>query len=279
MADQAAGVANSAGVNARLGIQHDAAGLDRTGGQHDRARLGFVMLPGESIEERDPARESVLVGEDLMHDGVGGQLEIGQTARLGDDDVEAAETRAYVAAVAASAAIGAGGPPVVGNAQDGGTLGQYRHTDLGRARLQKKFGAARLVGRSGVDSVGHVEVIGRLAADASEALGLVVPGCQVVVGDGPVLAEALHGFGLEIERPVAKAGASPGVGSPADGAQAGPVKLGIGAVLLLARVGVELTGVLVDLPEALVRAGLAFSSQRQSPRPGVVPEPLRRNSP
>src|SRR2546427_1770854 len=274
MADQAAGVANSAGVNAGLGIQHDAAGLDRTGGQHDRARLGFVMLPGESIEERDPARESVLVGEDLMHDGVGAQLEIGQTAQLGDDDVEAAETRAYVAAVAASAAIVAGGPPVVGNAQDGGTLGQYRHTDLGRARLQKQFRAARLVGGSRVDSLGHVAVIGRLAADATETLGLVVPGRQVVVGDGPVLAEALPGFGLEIERPVAEAGASPGVGAPTDGAQAGPVKLGIGAVLLLARGGVELIGVLVDFPEAIVRAGPGFAAEKAVPGPGIGLESL-----
>jgi len=50
----------------------------------------------------------------------------------------------------------------------------------------------------------------------------------------------------------------------------GPVKLGIGAVLLLARVGVELIGVLVDLPEAIVRAGLAFAAERQFPWPGWV---------
>jgi len=152
-------------------------GLDRTGGQHDRARLGFVMLPGESIEERDPARESVLVGEDLVRDGVGAQLEIGQTAQLGDDDVEAAETRRARRSVSASAAIVAGGPPRR-RRRSGRRYARViqAHRSLAARDCRKSSVAARLVGGSGVDSVGHVEVIGRLAADASETLGLVVPG-------------------------------------------------------------------------------------------------------
>ena len=226
MADQAAGVANSAGVNARLGIQHDAAGLDRTGGQHDRARLGFVMLPGESIEERDPARESVLVGEDLVRDGVGAQRKIRKLFQFRDDHVQAAESCPHIATAPTFPTVMAGRPSIISCAQHRRTLEQDGNAEFFSALLEKNLRAARLVRRAAINSIRHVEVVfGARAGDAHQPFYFVVVRGQIVITKRPVFSETLHRLGLVVERPMAETGPAPGVGSAAHTAQACPMKI------------------------------------------------------
>src|SRR5262249_33617456 len=72
---------------------------------------------------------------------------------------------------------------------------------------------------------------------------------------------------LEVEGSVPEAGTAPGVRTPTDGAQPRPVKLVERLIALLARICVQVSGVFVDLPEAVVFTRFSGAAEREVPRP------------
>src|SRR5262249_36627035 len=113
-----------------------------------------------------------------------------------------------------------------------------------------------------VNAVGHVEIVLLRARNADQALGLVVIRRDVVVVDRPVFAESLRGFSLEIHRAMTETRTPPGVGAAAHGAQPRPMEFRVRGVLVFAGVGVELSGVFVDLPQAVVFTRTPAPSKR-----------------
>ena len=77
------------------------------------------------------------------------------------------------------------------------------------------------------------------AEDSGEHFGFIVPGGEVVVGDGPIEADALAGLGFKIVGAVAKGDAAPVIGAAAHHALAPPGEL---AEIFFTCVGVGFAG-------------------------------------
>src|SRR5215510_10512363 len=123
--------------------------------------------------------------------------------------------------------------------------------------------------RPAVDAVRHVEIVVFLPGDPNQPLGSVVIGLNIFVANRPIFAESLHRLRLEIEPSVPETGTAPSVRPPSSGAQPGPVEFIQRVIALLTGIGVQVSGVFVNLPQTLIFAGLTLAAENYVPGPRV----------
>ena len=129
------------------------------------------------------------------------------------------------AAASALAAVVARRPAVVVLRQDREARRHARDVELLLRPLNQQLVAARL-GRRQKDAVGLVGELRQVRAeDADQLVDLVVVRLDVIVGDRPVVAEAIEALAAEVIRAESQRDAPPVIGPPAEHARAEPVEL------------------------------------------------------
>src|SRR5215831_5616524 len=123
--------------------------------------------------------------------------------------------------------------------------------------------------RPAVDAVRHVEVVVFLPGDPYQPLGSVVIGLNIFVANRPIFAESLHRLRLEIERSMSETGTAPGVRPPSCGAQPGPVEFIQRVIALFTGIGVQVSGVFINLPQTVIFARLTLATESYLPGPRV----------
>ena len=152
---------------------------------------------------------------------------------------------------------------------------QNRNFDPGGLVAEKQLRAPRFVRRAAISAVRHVEVMFcGIAGDPDQPLDLIVIRTQVVIVDRPIFSEGLRRPSLEVHVTVPEACAAPGIRTAASTPQSRPMEFFERVIPVLSRVGVQMRGVLINLPEPIVFTGFATSAERQLPRPGVRHEVL-----
>ena len=129
------------------------------------------------------------------------------------------------------------------NAGDLQLVGRLLDQQLVAARLRRRL----------KDAVGLVRQAFHRAEDADQAIELVVVRLDVVVGDRPVVAEAVEAAALEVVRAHAQRNAPPVVGAAAEHPAAKPVELRARRLRVRLALDVPAADAAVELAERLVR--------------------------
>ena len=157
-----------------------------------------------------------------------------------DQHVGRGEVRVHPAAAVALPAVVTGGPAVQGARENREPRRDTGDAQPVRRLLDQQLVAARLRRRE-EHSVRLVGEVFLAAEDPDQPVDLVVIGRDVGVRDGPIVAQPVAGFALEVVRTEAQRDPAPVVGSAPDHAGPPPAERGAG------RARVRLAG---DLPTA-----------------------------
>ena len=156
----------------------------------------------------------------------------------------------------------AGGAVVERASQDRQAGRDASHPGAGAGLLDEQLIAARARGRE----KHAVRIVGELfagAEDPDQAIDGVVVGREVVVGDGPVVAQAVDRLAAEVIGSEAEGDPSPVVGAAAEHTGAPPAELGAGG---------DGVGLALDLPsaDATVELSEGMRGRRGAAAGGVV---------
>ncbi len=165
---------------------------------------------------------------------------------------------------AALAAPVAGGPAVVRYAQNRQPSGDAGNVQPGAGLLYEQLVAA-WARRRQVDAVGLVAHSFPAPEDADEPVHAVVVGRDIIVPDGPVLAQAVEGLPAKVVGPESKRDPAPVVGASTHLTYAEPVELCAG------RARVRLSGERPSAESGVKLAEVALRCGSASPGRVVVP--------
>ena len=246
-ADGAAGVRQAVGKSRGSRIQEQARRFAGARGQHHDTRANLMFLPGGRVDVGHAGRETVSARRHLACHGAGDQCQPAGSQGRREQDRRRREVGRGAASAAALATIVAGGASVerLGQNRDPGRDARNAEPIAGLLHQQLVASWPR---RRLEDAVGFVRqaLLGSVQAD--ETIQLVVVGLQLVVGDWPVVAEAVEAPAPEVVRTVAERDAAPVVRPSAEHPRAEPVESlpvadGVGLALEFppAEAGVEFT--------------------------------------
>ena len=266
LADDAAGVGQALRELRRGRVEEDARRLARAGRQHDDAGADAIVARGARVHVGDAVGQPGRVHRDLARHRAGDDREPAGRNRRRQEHGRRGEVRVRPAAAAALAAVVARGAPVVRLGQDRQPRRDDRDVQLLGRLLDQQLVAAR-PGRRQKNAVRLVRQVLLRAEDADQPIDLVVVRLQIVVGDRPVVAQAVERAAPEIVRPEPQRDASPVVRAAADHPRPEPLPGVAGRV----RVGLPL-----ERPASERGVELAEVALRESPRRGAACRRARR---
>ena len=263
-ADRAARVGQTVGMARRFRVQEQPRGLARAGRQHHHLRLHLLLAAGGRVHVGDGGGQAFVVGQDLAGHGAGQDLEPPRRERGGQQDRRGREVRGRRAAAAALTAVVTGRAAAQRPGQDRHPRRYARDLEPVAGLLDQPLVGAR-GGRRLEDAVGLVFQPLARAEQPDHLVELVVVGLDVVVGEGPVVAQPVAAAPLEVPGTEAQRDAAPVVRASSEHARPPPEEL----LALGHRVGLALqvpaAEATVELPERL-QAGAGAP-----PRGGVGP--------
>ena len=275
--DDAARVREAVGEAARLRVEQQPRRLARARREHDDARADRVVAAVGAIHVRDAGGQAALVGQHLARHRVGDDAQLAGRQRRRQQHRRRREVRVRRAAAAALAAVVARGPAVQRLREDRQAVRDARDVQLVGRLLDQQLVAARLRRRL-EDAVGLVRDAFHRSEDPDEAIELVVVRLDLVVGDRPVVADAVEAAALEVVRAPAQRDAPPVVGAAAEHPPAKPVERGAPRLRVGLALDVPAADAAVELAERLGRRGGAAARRIVRPRRhlrvlGGVPHP------
>src|SRR4051794_35685698 len=129
-------------MTVRLRIQEDACRVDAGRRDDHDARANRTLLFGVAVEVLDTISASVVAGEQARDHGIIDDAQPARTERRLDQVVRRVEERSHVAALAARAAVVAGGMAVVPPREHGAPSGHDADSNVARGALEQPFAAA-----------------------------------------------------------------------------------------------------------------------------------------
>ena len=216
MAEDAAAVAEARGILLTGGVEEDARRLEGLGAEHDRARVHFLRLARHAVDVEHAARPVLpRVHEHLVGHGVRHERAVPRLERVGHGGERGVEVRVGHAAALARSTVVTRLPPVDGLRQVRGAAEGHGPPELVLDPGLELPLHAPQAHRRVEPAVGQlVDAFGQ-PGDPDVVLDEVVVGRDVVVAEGPVVAEAVVGGGLEVDVGEAVALSAPHVRPPA----------------------------------------------------------------
>src|SRR5271169_596232 len=208
-----------------LGIEKKPRGFARACGNDHGACVHTLFRACNFIDVRNTSGISSGADENFARHRPGNQGEPASLHRGRNEHLAGTEVGSGDATAAALATVVAGRTAVEWLGKNGQARGNAGDIEFIAGLFNEDFVAARFRRRK-KDAVGGAGHIFLGAEDADVAYYLVVEGRKILVGDGPVLAQAIARFGFEIDRSEPQSNAAPVIGTSADDARAEPLKIG-----------------------------------------------------
>ena len=248
----------------RLRVQQQARRLAGAGRQDHHLRLHLLLLAGGGVHVGDGGGQAFVVRQDLARHGAGQDLQPSRLQGRRQQHRRGREVRGRRAAAPALAAVVAGRAAIERPGQDRHPRRYARDLEPVAGLLDQPLVGAR-GGRRLEDAVGLVLQPFVAAEQADHLVELVVVRLDVVVGDGPVVAQPIAAAALEVPGAEAQGDAAPVVRAPSEHARPPPEELlALGHRVRLA-LEVPTAQAAVELPERLLPGSGA------PPRRGVGP--------
>src|SRR5712692_387952 len=225
--DGAGGVGEAVGKSRRSGIEEQARGFAGAGGNDDGARVHALFRERGFVDVGDAFGLAVFVDEDFAGHRAGDERELSGFHGGRKQDLAGTEVGRGDAAAAALAAVVTGQAAVQRTSDDGEARRYADDVELVAGFLDDQFGAARLGWRE-EDAIGRTGHVFFGSENADVGFHFVVIRREILVGDGPIVAEAIARAGFEVNGGKPQRDAPPVVGAPSDDAGAKPLKIGAG---------------------------------------------------
>ena len=264
LADDAARVAEALRKARRLRVEQQPRGFAGARRQHHDPPAHVILAAGGLVDVADAARQAGLVNGDFARHGVGGDRQASGRERRRQQYRGRREIGMRGTAAPALAAVMTRRPAVQRLRQDREPDRDAPDVQALRGLLDQQLVAARL--RRRLEDA--VRIVGQpfiRSEEADVSVDAVVVGLEVVVGDRPVVAEAVEALASEIVRPEAERNAAPVIGAAAEHARAEPVES------IAGRRRVWLTFERPAAPAGVELAELALGNRQASPRRLVRP--------
>src|SRR5207249_241238 len=197
-------------------------------GHHDGARVDALFRARCFIHVRDAFRFAFFVDDDFAGHRAGNQGELSRFHRGRQQNLAGAEIGSRDAAAAALATVVARQPAVDRAREDREARRNANDVELVASFLDHQFRAARLGWRQ-KDAVGRAGNIFFRSENADVAFHFVVIRREILVSDGPIVAETVARGGFEIDGSKAQRDAPPVIGAAPDDTRTKPLKARAGS--------------------------------------------------
>src|SRR6266852_3984144 len=243
LADRSGRVGEAGWKGRGFGVQQETRGFAGAGGHDDGARVDALFRARRFVNVGDGFGFAFLVDENFAGHRAGNQRQFARFHCRRKQNLTGAEIRGRDAAAAALAAVMARQSPVERARNDGEARGNADDVELVASLLDHQFGAAGF-GRRQEDAVGGAGDIFFRSEHADVGIHFVVIRREILVSDGPIVAETIARGGFEIDGSEAQRDAAPVIGAAADDAGTKPLEI---------RAGSGGVGLAFDLPRAIRR--------------------------